>query len=55
MVEIYNEQVRDLLSNDVVHKRYPYFSLYFFVHFSVLIFNYKYDISHRHIDMLLFH
>ena len=24
MVEIYNEQVRDLLSNDVVQKRYPF-------------------------------
>lgn len=24
MVEIYNEQVRDLLSNDIVQKRYPF-------------------------------
>lgn len=24
MVEIYNEQVRDLLSNDIAQKRYPF-------------------------------
>jgi hypothetical protein len=26
MVEIYNEQVRDLLSNDIAQKRYPSFT-----------------------------
>jgi len=24
MVEIYNEQVRDLLSNDIAQRRYPF-------------------------------
>ena len=34
MVEIYNEQVRDLLSSDDSHKRYPsclFFSILLFV------------------------
>jgi hypothetical protein len=33
MVEIYNEQVRDLLSNDIAQKRYPFYiiALPFFV------------------------
>lgn len=29
MVEIYNEQVRDLLSNDIAQKRYPFYIFYF--------------------------
>jgi kinesin family protein C2/C3 len=39
MVEIYNEQVRDLLSNDIAQKRYPFYiiALPFFVMFLVFM------------------
>jgi kinesin family member C2/C3 len=36
MVEIYNEQVRDLLSNDIAQKRYPFMNCHyghFFLHY----------------------
>jgi hypothetical protein len=29
MVEIYNEQVRDLLSNDIAQKRYPFINCHY--------------------------
>jgi kinesin family protein C2/C3 len=39
MVEIYNEQVRDLLSKDIAQKRYPFYiiALPFFVMFLVFM------------------
>lgn len=45
MVEIYNEQVRDLLSSDGPQKRYPliFFPLWFFFFFFWdFILNYKF-------------
>ena len=41
MVEIYNEQVRDLLSNDIGEKRYGLLKIYFLsviISFFVLLF-----------------
>jgi kinesin family protein C2/C3 len=39
MVEIYNEQVRDLLSNNIAQKRYPFnnIALLFFIMFLVFM------------------
>jgi kinesin family protein C2/C3 len=39
MVEIYNEQVRDLLSNNIAQKRYPFYNiaLLFFIMFLVFM------------------
>ena len=37
MVEIYNEQVRDLLSNDIAQKRYPSLNIYFLLKYLLLL------------------
>lgn len=45
MVEIYNEQVRDLLSNDGSQKKYP--------SFSVSSFDFIYDLRNVYISVLI--
>jgi hypothetical protein len=40
MIEIYNEQVRDLLVNDGLNKRYPYCYFYIKFCYHILFINY---------------
>lgn len=46
MVEIYNEQVRDLLSSDGTQKKYPFFLTPFFllaIYIYIFVFSYEFS------------